>query len=51
MQKMVLKRKKAPRIKAGLFEMIVRREDRSWQAWQRPTLPRLKTQYHRRWGL
>ena len=21
-----------------------------WQAWRRPTLPRLKTQYHRRWS-
>jgi hypothetical protein len=23
---------------------------RPWQAWRRPTLPRLKTQYHRRWS-
>src|SRR5215467_16284458 len=22
-----------------------------WQTWQRPTLPRLKTEYHRRWGV
>jgi hypothetical protein len=22
-----------------------------WQTWQRPTLPRLKTKYHRRWGV
>ena len=22
-----------------------------WRAWRRPTLPRLKTQYHRRWGV
>ena len=23
----------------------------SWQTWQRPTLPRLETKYHRRWGV
>ena len=23
---------------------------RPWKAWRRPTLPRLETQYHRRWG-
>ena len=23
---------------------------RPWQAWRRPTLPRLRTQYHRRWS-
>jgi hypothetical protein len=22
-----------------------------WQTWQRPTLPRLETKYHRRWGI
>ena len=22
-----------------------------WQTWQRPTLPRLETEYHRRWGV
>jgi hypothetical protein len=22
-----------------------------WQTWQRPTLPRLETKYHRRWGV
>ncbi len=23
----------------------------AWQTWQRPTLPRLETKYHRRWGV
>src|SRR6185312_1800287 len=31
--------------------VIVRRRKRSWQVWQRPTLPNLEIQYHRRWGV
>src|SRR5262249_12578076 len=35
----------------GLLECHVKAFSRSWQAWRRPTLPRVDTQYHRRWGL
>src|SRR5689334_5268255 len=29
--------------------MTCHRDPRAWKTWQRPTLPCLETQYHRRW--
>lgn len=34
-----------------LFLVCVEKLTCDWQTWQRPTLPRLKTKYHRRWGV
>ena len=41
-----------PRVTSGPIQAIgiQNRGGAVWQAWQRPTLPRLKTQYHRRRG-
>ena len=40
---------------AAVMGRVLYREDLRhsciWQTWQRPTLPRLETKYHRRWGV
>jgi hypothetical protein len=36
---------------AFLKEELSRQSGTFWQTWQRPTLPRLETKYHRRWGV